>query len=268
MCWPQFNDMGPLSSHGFARNTKFTVKELSESRVVMQLTSADVSVEGFPSGWTLSMTVAVSDESGGTLKQAVRAPPHAAAPATVAKHMSLPAMSVVPLTHARTCAPVCQATGSHLLRWGIAPAVQSSCGVRRRPGPASPLAVQPRHARLPRPTACAAAAAAQPPSPPDVHCLGEIELKLLFVKQQVISDLAVGLLGRPMLAPSKPLHAMLASTSAAERRPLPGDWRACLHACITAMLVAARGAAAYTSIAQARVHVPALLYTICTHTRQ
>lgn len=64
--------MGPLSSHGFARNTKFAVKELSEGHVVMQLTADDVSVEGFPSGWTLLMTVTVTDADGGTLKQTVR----------------------------------------------------------------------------------------------------------------------------------------------------------------------------------------------------
>lgn len=71
MCWPQFNDMGPLSSHGFARNTQFTVKEISDAQVVMQLVSDDVSVEEFPSGWTLLMTVTLSDDNGGTLKQTV-----------------------------------------------------------------------------------------------------------------------------------------------------------------------------------------------------
>lgn len=71
VCWPQFNDMGPLSSHGFARNSQFAVKEISDSQVVMRLTSEDVAVDGFPSGWSLSMTVAVSDDDGGTLKQTV-----------------------------------------------------------------------------------------------------------------------------------------------------------------------------------------------------
>lgn len=78
MCWPQFNDMGILSSHGFARNTQFVVKEMVDDRVVMQLSSTDVSVEDFPSGWTFLMTVALSDENGGTLKQTVRIPVHTA----------------------------------------------------------------------------------------------------------------------------------------------------------------------------------------------
>eukprot|EP00892_Ulva_mutabilis_P002247 jgi/Ulvmu1/12022/UM083_0035.1 len=71
VCWPQFNDMGPLSSHGFARNSQFAVKEISASHVVMQLSSDDVSVDGFPSGWTLLMTLALSDDNGGTLKQSL-----------------------------------------------------------------------------------------------------------------------------------------------------------------------------------------------------
>ena len=75
VCWPQFNDLGPGPSHGFARNTAFRVKELKGSSVVMELTSDMVDQEKLkPYGYdfVLRVTVAVSDDHDGSLTQAVR----------------------------------------------------------------------------------------------------------------------------------------------------------------------------------------------------
>jgi glucose-6-phosphate 1-epimerase len=72
ICWPQFNDMGPSTSHGFARNSTFSVKDISPEQVVLCLQSSDVEQAGFPFDWELLVTVCVSDDNRGTLKQTVR----------------------------------------------------------------------------------------------------------------------------------------------------------------------------------------------------
>lgn len=71
MCWPQFNDMGPGTSHGFARNSAFEVACLSGSKVELRLNSNQDTKERFPHDFELRVTVEVTDAKGGTLHQTV-----------------------------------------------------------------------------------------------------------------------------------------------------------------------------------------------------
>jgi D-hexose-6-phosphate mutarotase len=74
VCWPQFNDMGPGQAHGFARNTQFKVAETFGSRVTLELTPDMLTQEQrdkFPHDFVLRVTVAVSDDHGGSLTQVV-----------------------------------------------------------------------------------------------------------------------------------------------------------------------------------------------------
>ena len=75
VCWPQFNDMGEGQSHGFARNTAFKVTETYGSSVTLELTQEMISKDArskFPHDFVLKVTVADSDDYGGSLTQVVR----------------------------------------------------------------------------------------------------------------------------------------------------------------------------------------------------
>jgi galactose mutarotase-like enzyme len=66
--------MGAGTSHGFARNSLFTTRSLSQSKAVLELQASESTLAVFPHQFTLTVTVEVSDDEGGTLKQTVRAP--------------------------------------------------------------------------------------------------------------------------------------------------------------------------------------------------
>ena len=79
VCWPQFNDLGPVQAHGFARNSVFSVVALKGSSVIMELLPdaanwSDEARAAFPIDFVLRCTVAVSDDHGGSLTQVVCAP--------------------------------------------------------------------------------------------------------------------------------------------------------------------------------------------------
>jgi D-hexose-6-phosphate mutarotase len=72
VCWPQFNDMGPSTSHGFARNSLFEVENQSRDEVTLLLKSNENSRATFPFDRELRVKVLVTDDNGGSLIQTVR----------------------------------------------------------------------------------------------------------------------------------------------------------------------------------------------------
>lgn len=70
ICWPQFNDMGPTQSHGFARNTEFTVIDGSDSFVTLRLSSSDDTRELWPHDFELTVRIEIT--GSGALLQEVR----------------------------------------------------------------------------------------------------------------------------------------------------------------------------------------------------
>lgn len=72
VCWPQFNDMGPGTSHGFARNSRFEVASLAGCKAVLRLCSSEDTKREFPHDFELRVAVEITDAQGGTLHQTVR----------------------------------------------------------------------------------------------------------------------------------------------------------------------------------------------------
>lgn len=73
ICWPQFNDMGPAASHGFARNSTFEATCIEQDRVELSLRSSEATLASWPHAFELIVTVKLCDnEDGGSLTQQVQ----------------------------------------------------------------------------------------------------------------------------------------------------------------------------------------------------
>jgi len=75
LCWPQFNDRGPLAKHGFARNKRWNVEEVGVSekngkdrthRVVLKLCGGDDTrdADGFPPSFTATVSIQLLGAEG------------------------------------------------------------------------------------------------------------------------------------------------------------------------------------------------------------
>jgi galactose mutarotase-like enzyme len=63
--------MGPGPAHGFARNSQFKATSVTQSKAVLELEANEKTHATFPHQFVLTVTVEVSDDNGGTLKQTV-----------------------------------------------------------------------------------------------------------------------------------------------------------------------------------------------------
>ena len=57
MCFPQFGVLGPLSQHGFARNSSFKAVSTSVDTAVLQLEPSQEALQEFPHPFRLTITV-------------------------------------------------------------------------------------------------------------------------------------------------------------------------------------------------------------------
>lgn len=63
MCFPQFGVLGPLSQHGFARNSTFTVVSRSADTLALQYEPSKADLAKFPHPFRLTITVHVGRDS-------------------------------------------------------------------------------------------------------------------------------------------------------------------------------------------------------------
>lgn len=63
VCFPQFSDFGPLSQHGFARNSPFEVQSRTADTVTLVLRSSEATLKLWPHAFELLVTVRVPSTS-------------------------------------------------------------------------------------------------------------------------------------------------------------------------------------------------------------
>jgi glucose-6-phosphate 1-epimerase len=60
LCWPQFNQRGPLAKHGFARNVAWRVQAFERGSAVLALEDSKMTRHAWPHAFGLRLTVALS----------------------------------------------------------------------------------------------------------------------------------------------------------------------------------------------------------------
>ncbi len=60
VCFPQFGGFGPLSQHGFARNSEFTVSASTADSVTLSFTPSEQQLKLFPHPFELTVQVIIS----------------------------------------------------------------------------------------------------------------------------------------------------------------------------------------------------------------